>query len=486
MGNVRRSLVLSFAERYSAVAITVVSMLILARLLTPRDIGVYSIAAVVVHLAHTVRDFGLGEYIVQERELTLPRLRTAFGVGISIAWGIAGLLALASQPVAAFYAEPGVGEVMRILALNFVLLPFTTVPIAMWRRDMRFGPPYVIKTVGGIAHAVTSVSLAMAGFGYASLAWAPVVGTATTMFMGNVFFRHRAMPWIPGLSDLGRIVKFTSFASSAAALRATGSGVPDLVIGKVLGMAEVGLFGRATSVIRLFEVNVSAGIRAVSISTFAQALRRGDDVRALYLKALELFTGLAWPFFAVLAVLAYPTVRILFGPQWDAAVPAFTVMCLYGAVRAPFQLSGQALIATGAVKSSAVLEAVLVVAVTGATLAAAPGGLEAIAASLGAAGLTSAALAIAIVRRHLGFGFGGLFGVVRRSGALALATVVPALLVVSVSSPGPLNFWGPGLAGGVAAVVAWLTSIFLLKHALRAEILLAWRHVSSRLRGSPD
>lgn len=64
MSRVRKSALLVFAENSSTLIIQFLSTLILARLLTPVQIGIFSAAAVAVSLAHTVRDFGVGQYII--------------------------------------------------------------------------------------------------------------------------------------------------------------------------------------------------------------------------------------------------------------------------------------------------------------------------------------------------------------------------------------------------------------------------------------
>lgn len=482
MSSVRRSLVLSFAERYTGLVVMFASTLVLARLLTPSEIGIYSIAAVVVFLAHSVRDFGLGEYVVQERELTPERLRSAFGVAIALGWLLAGLVAIVARPLAAFYGEPGVGEVLTILALNLVLLPFTTVPIAMWRRDMRFGPPYVMKTAGAVAHAVTAVSLAFTGFGYLSLAWAPVAGTAVTVFVNNVFFRHPAMPWRPGFGEIGRVVNFTGFATAASVIRELSRSAPELVIGKILGMTEVGLFSRAMSSIRLFQFGVSAAVRGVSVPMFAQVAREGRDVAPVYVKAFDMFAGVAWPFFAVLAVLAYPLVRILYGPQWDAAVPILKILCMFGALAAPFQLSNQALMGTGGVRKSTVMEATLLLLAFLGTMASAGMGLHWVAVALCSAMGVSLAVALRAVHGHFRPSVSALLGAAGRNGALALFSALLPIAVVVTSPPGPSNVWLPGLLGGAGAAVGWLVGLIVVNHPLRTELSLVWGRLEAAVR----
>ena len=121
MPSVRKSLALSFASKYSDLVITTVTVLVLARLLTPEEIGIYSVGAAVVAMAHVVRDFGVGNYLIQEKELTQDRIRTAFAVTLIIGWTMAAVLFAASGPVSRLYAEPGLAHVMKVLSLTFMV-----------------------------------------------------------------------------------------------------------------------------------------------------------------------------------------------------------------------------------------------------------------------------------------------------------------------------------------------------------------------------
>ncbi|MCW8890541.1 MAG: oligosaccharide flippase family protein, partial [Sedimenticola sp.] len=103
--------------------IQIISTLILARILTPEEIGIYSLGAVVIGFAQMIRDFGVSNYLIQEKELTQDRIRTAFGVTVIIAWTAAALLLLFSDTFAAFYDQPGVSSVISIMSISLFFIP---------------------------------------------------------------------------------------------------------------------------------------------------------------------------------------------------------------------------------------------------------------------------------------------------------------------------------------------------------------------------
>ena len=83
--SVRRSLFIQFLNSYSGPGIAFVSVIILARLLTPQEIGVFSVCMAFVGFLHTLRDFGIGAYLLQERQLDKEILRSAYGLALLFA-----------------------------------------------------------------------------------------------------------------------------------------------------------------------------------------------------------------------------------------------------------------------------------------------------------------------------------------------------------------------------------------------------------------
>src|SRR5512143_3333286 len=101
----RRSLVFSFLDRYASLGLNVISAMIIARLLTPTEIGVFAVTMAMIGLVSTVRDLGAGQYMVQERELTVERIRAVWAVQLGIGGLLALLVALAALPAGHFYGD---------------------------------------------------------------------------------------------------------------------------------------------------------------------------------------------------------------------------------------------------------------------------------------------------------------------------------------------------------------------------------------------
>lgn len=172
MANLKKALLISASEKYIVFALQFISSIVLARLLSPHELGIFSVGSLILSLSHALRDLGISNYIIQEKELSPTRLQTAATITLGMSWLLGSGVLLASEPLAEFYREEGVGQVLAVLSLNFFILPFGSVTAAMLRRKMQFDLLIRINLASAVAHATVSIALCYYGAGFIGLAWA--------------------------------------------------------------------------------------------------------------------------------------------------------------------------------------------------------------------------------------------------------------------------------------------------------------------------
>ncbi len=348
MSIIRRSLIISLAERYFMIALQLASFIILARLLTPEEIGLFSVSAALIGLAQVVRDFGVGSYLIQEKEITDTRIATAFTITLSLALLLFTLTQLLAAPIASFYNDGRLEGVLRLLSINFLIIPFNSTTLALIRRSMKFGVLFWINISAASIGTAAALILAYLDFGYMSLVWSSIANAATICIGGMIYKRKEL--WIkPTFKEWRRVASFGSQASAAGIVTEIAMSINDLVIGKVMGFSAVAIISRAQGVMNLFQREVMGAIRNVAFPAFAQAHRENKDLETIHTRAINAITAIAWPFYCFLAIFPLETLRVLFGPQWDAAAPLVPIFCLAGAIAATWNLNLPMLIAMGRV-----------------------------------------------------------------------------------------------------------------------------------------
>ncbi len=193
-----------------------------------------------------------------------------------------------------------------------------------------------------------------------------------------------------------------------------------------------------------------------------------------YLTAVAYFTGLGWPFFAVLALLAEPAIRLLFGPQWEASIPLTRIACLAAAISLPWTMLSNVANAMGQPQVVMRIELRLLLLVFVLVILAAGLSLEAVAWSLCGASAAQSWLVVRALRQLIGVRLRDRLSDLLKSAGISLICVVGALpgIVLVPSATGEAARFAVGACG---AAVAWVVAVIWLRHPFRTELLRASR-----------
>ena len=465
----RKSLLFSFLDRYAALVVEVVSSMILARLLTPADIGVFSLTMVLLALVSTVRDMGAGHYVAQEKQLTTERIRAVWAIQLGLGLLFSIVVLLASFPVATFYNEPRMRDIMLVIALVYAINPFGSITYALLMRDMRYESVAFIRFTSSIVGSVMSVTLAWYGHGPMSLAWGNLAATAAGA-LASIYFRPSTAPWLPGIAEISRVLSFGTKMTATTIINTVIRGAPEFFLGKFQGFVAVGLYSRANGLVGMFNRLVTEGVYPVALSLFSKEARADVDIRDSFEKSVCYVTALAWPFAVVVCLLAHPLMMVLYGKQWGSAVGLTRVLSAAMAFGVPVALCHGVLIATGAV--SKILKVSILSAMVTLCLAAGGAyyGLSEISAAMVVSSLIASLLWLTTVRSVIHFDWGSLLRALLPNVWLsAAAAAAPAAACVAWGAE-PINPLPSLLVGATGSSVAFLAALKLARHPFSVEV----------------
>jgi O-antigen/teichoic acid export membrane protein len=466
---VRRSLAYSVADNYLSVGLQLISTVIIARLLTPTEVGIFAVAAVFAAIASTFRDFGVAEYLIQEQELTRDKIRAALAANITVSWFIGAVLFFAADAIAGFYRNPGIAEVMNVQALNFFLIPFGAVTLAYFRRQLDFRPIFIANTASNITSFIVAVSCALMGLGYMSLAWSSLAGIAVVVFI-SLWFRPADFPRWPGLAQIRSVIHFGKHASGIYMLGQAGRSAPEMIIGRALDMPSVAFFSRASGLVEIFHRLVLRPVMSVCLPYFARSRRDEGTVVSGYLRAVSYLTAVGWPFFILLGISAYGAIRLIYGPQWIPSVPLAQILCIAALIEVSFFLAKDALIAAGRIERSNLLQLGVQGSRIVGLLAAVPYGLGGAAWGLLAASLFGAAFSQRLLARTIGLRGRDLVKACLPSAYIAAISTIPVAIWAGFDPPSEENYLRFLIAGGLLTALLWLASVRHFLPSLWEEI----------------
>jgi O-antigen/teichoic acid export membrane protein len=471
---VRRAIVFSFLDSYLGIALNLVSFTLLARLLAPREIGLYSVALAIISVTQVIRDFGLVSFIIQKKELSEEHIGTAWGMSLILGGALFALLQLGAPLIGQFYADPHITTIARVVTLSFLLLPFNSVCLALLRRDMQFPLLMRVNQSAAVLSTLTTLALAWTGMGSLSLAIGAVV-TNVAVAIGVALCGVRKRLPRPNLRHWREILHFGGPITFANVITSVAMDINDLVVGKVLGFKSVALVSRAQGLMNLFHRDFMTAVRNVAYPAYAQANRRsGGALEEKYIASLAAITAVAWPFYGFAALFSLEVLRLMFGPQWDQSAPLVPLFCAAGSFSVLISLVQPLMLAAGNSKLVATAELIFQPVRAGLLTLVVYfyRDLHAFATAFLLVAMLQVPLLYTIKQRCLPTDFGALARAVATNLTLAGLTLAPAFLLKLVLCPPgqalslPLFFACIGIT-----LVTWLVLLRVLKHPLYLEAL---------------
>ncbi|MCC2614864.1 oligosaccharide flippase family protein [Aestuariibacter halophilus] len=350
MTSVKTSLSWTFASNYLNMFIRFFAVAITARLLTPDEIGIFSIALAGFGFIQIFRDFGIGSYIVQKKTLSSDDLGAAFTVSICICWFLAAVTLLFSKALGTFYGREEVTVIFQLLAINLVIIPFGTINLSLLKRKLKFKNVAIIEVCSAIVGSGSVIVFAYMGYSYKSLAFGSIAGCLATVVVSNIF-RQPELPFLPGFKGVKSVLKFGSILSTSNIMTQIDEAGPELIIGKVSGMESVAFFNKGYSTANLFDRFIFKAVRSISGAYFAAYNRENlNRLRTAFMQMQDYIVVVSWPFFIFLGFYADESIRLLYGDQWAVSAALLPYCCFFIAINSVFALFDQLLINTGHVK----------------------------------------------------------------------------------------------------------------------------------------
>jgi O-antigen/teichoic acid export membrane protein len=298
------------------------SLMILARLLGPKDFGLVGMVTAFTGVLDLFRDFGLSAATIQRKTVSNEQISTLFWINLVFGVALAlGLIAMAPT-IAAFYSEPRLVRVTIVLSMGIIFNAAGVQHLALLQREMKFTILAVIGVVSLSLSTAIAIAGAKAGYGYWSLV-AMAVALPLTATLGGWL----ATCWVPGLprrkTGIRSMIRFGGTLTLTGLTVYVASNFDKILLGRYWGVDAIGLYGRAYQLINVPTSNLNAAAGEVAFSALSRLQDDPARRRNYFLKGFSLVLGLTLPITVACAFFANDVVLVLLGAKWKDAAPIF-------------------------------------------------------------------------------------------------------------------------------------------------------------------
>lgn len=298
------------------------STLIVIRLLAPQDYGLFAMAQVMLVLLSTMNGWGLASALIREEEVSEERLRQTLGMLILLNCGLSLIQFLAAPLVAAWFGQPQVTSLLRVLALLYLAVPFCALSHAIMSRRLDFRRPAQVKLVAALAGAATALTGAFGGWGVWTLVAAPLVMVLTEA-VGMT--RASGAPIRPSFrfTGAGHIAGFGGIMTATQLFWFVQSQSDVMIAGRVLDAHWLGVYSTGLFLAQLLAAKFVPPINEVAYAAYSRQQAGGPEP---LLATIRLVMLVALPAYAGMAVVAPALVPVLLGDQWHEIIPFLPIL----------------------------------------------------------------------------------------------------------------------------------------------------------------
>jgi O-antigen/teichoic acid export membrane protein len=301
------------------------SLMVLARLLDPKDFGLVGMVTAVTGVFGMFKDAGLSMATVQRATITNEQVSTLFWINMLVG-AIFGIVLLAIAPVlASFYHEPRLFAVTVALAAGFLFNAAGVQHSALLQRQMSFTTLAIIEIVASFVSIAVGIGLALAGYGY----WA-LVGMSIMLPAVSTVCLWSSAKWFPGAPRRGvgisSMIRFGGTATLNSLVVYTAYNLEKVLLGRFWGAEALGIYGRAYQLINIATENLNSASGAVAFAALSRLQDDRDRFKNYFLKGYSVVLALTLPITIACALFANDIISILLGPKWKEAIPIFQLL----------------------------------------------------------------------------------------------------------------------------------------------------------------
>ncbi|MDZ3831486.1 MAG: lipopolysaccharide biosynthesis protein [Sphingopyxis sp.] len=324
---IRRAVIWRSGSQIAGQVIAWASTFLVIRILTPEDYGLFALTQVMLMLFTMLNGHGLASAAIQRDDIGPREMRQIFGL-LLLLNGALALAQIACAPLAAaYYREPMVADLLRVQALIYLTIPFSSLAYAKLARSLEFPRQAQVNLLSALVGAGVALGGALAGWGVWALVWAPIAMFASRALGLTIAARSWMWPSFD-FRGIGTIARYGGLIAVGQIFAFIQTQSDILVAGRWFDAHLVGLYTTALLLTQIFNNKVVPLLNEVAFAAYS---RMQDDRAALaqaFARSARAIMVAAMPFFLGLAAVAEPLVLTLLGEKWRDIVPLLLPLAL--------------------------------------------------------------------------------------------------------------------------------------------------------------
>ncbi len=298
--------------------------IVLARVLSPKDFGLWGMSQLISNFAFMFWDLGLNSAIIQKKDINDNDLNTVFSFCLITGFVCFAFIWFAAPFMAGFFKEPIIVLLARLLGVLFLIYALDRVPTALLSRDLHFKKIGIVGIVNPAIYGAVTIPLALLGFGPKSFAIGLLAGTMVMAFM-RVYWGFKLFSWRPKILidklAAKQLFGFGIFVTMTNIINYFLGNLQRIITGKYFGAIDLGYLERATTLGAMPQQKINASIGGVLLPAFSNIQDDKKKIKVWFQKFNFFTYAIIAPVLILFIFFPKEVIAGLFGQKWIPSSP---------------------------------------------------------------------------------------------------------------------------------------------------------------------
>ncbi|MCM3571137.1 teichuronic acid biosynthesis protein TuaB [Neobacillus mesonae] len=329
-------------------AIQVIQFVLLGNQMTVSEFGLVGIMTTIVVFAQIVLDLGLGSAVIQKETVSERILSTLFWLNILAGAALFLFLMFMSPLFAAYFHRDELIELIRILAVMFIIAPIGQQSQYLLQKELRFN---LLGAIEAGAAVISFITLAILIFMISPIYAFVISQVVLNSLKGIFYFLYYRKKWHPkfifDLSECKEYMVFGAYQLASRLVNRIGSNIDVILIGRFMGAEALGIYNLAYQIVTIPVLKINPIITRVAFPVFSKNNQSQAALSDGFLHMTKLLSLVSFPILMGVAAVSNVFILTIFGQKWLEAAPILQIMAVVGILRVLMNPNGSVILAKG-------------------------------------------------------------------------------------------------------------------------------------------
>ncbi len=318
----------------------VLMLVILARLLSPRDFGIVGIALLTLSATERLTEIGLDAALIQQKKDNVDEyLNTTWCLEIGRGVFAFVVLFVLAPYIAVLFGEPQAETLIRALGVVPILFGLRNPGVVYFEKDLEFHRDFVYQSSGALAQLIVGVGYAL----YSPTVWALVFASISRPAAQTItsYYLHDYRPWpSPDYGAARELIAYGKWITGASILQFIYSQGDDVFIGWYLSATALGFYQYAYRLADMPPTEIAGVVAKLMFPAYSKLQEDHAKLREAVLRSTRFTAFLAFPIGFGIALVTPSFVPAILGSEWLPIIFTMQILAIYGLLHALTRIFG--------------------------------------------------------------------------------------------------------------------------------------------------